>query len=70
MGTMPPAELLRLWQQEKLTAEMAVGYIIQNLVNLQRSIDASNTGYFTLRADVDALAKQEHIRYSPRQKKS
>ena len=39
MGTMTPDELARLWREEKLSLEMAVGHITQNLVQIQRMID-------------------------------
>ena len=32
MSTYPIQELLRLWRQGKLTAEQAVGYLLQNLL--------------------------------------
>jgi small-conductance mechanosensitive channel len=39
MGTMAPDELARLWRQEKLSVEMAIGHITQNLVQIQSMID-------------------------------
>lgn len=41
MGTVPPEELARLWRQERLSVEMAIGHITQNLVQLQGAIDAN-----------------------------
>lgn len=40
MGTVSPDELSRLWRQEQLTVEMAIGHITQNLVQLQGALDA------------------------------
>ncbi|NNJ10284.1 hypothetical protein EKD04_008085 [Chloroflexales bacterium ZM16-3] len=40
MSTVPPKELVRLWSQEQITVEMAVGHIMQNLAKLQDAIDA------------------------------
>jgi hypothetical protein len=40
MGTVSPDELVRLWRQEELPVEMAVGHILQNLVHLERALDA------------------------------
>lgn len=40
MGTMPPEELARLWRQEQMTVEMAIGHITQNLVQFQGALDA------------------------------
>jgi ABC-type transporter Mla subunit MlaD len=41
MGTMPPEELARLWRQEHISVEMAIGHITQNLVQLQGALDAN-----------------------------
>ncbi|MBX0329023.1 hypothetical protein K2Z83_15195 [Oscillochloris sp. ZM17-4] len=40
MGTMAPDELARLWRQEKMSVEMAIGHITQNLVQIQSMIDS------------------------------
>ena len=40
MGTITPEELANLWRQEKLTADMAIGHITQNLVALQSGLIA------------------------------
>ncbi|MFQ5434860.1 MAG: hypothetical protein ACE5FD_08285 [Anaerolineae bacterium] len=64
MGTVSPKELLKLWQLEKLTPEMAVGHIIQNLVHIQKAVDATNTAFFTLRADVDELVQHVGVNLS------
>ena len=61
MSTIPPRELLHRWQLEKISVEMAIGHILQNLVNTQKSLDVINTEYFTLRADVDALARHSNL---------
>jgi len=39
MGTMSPEELARLWCQEQLSVDMAIGHITQNLVQLQHALD-------------------------------
>ena len=39
MGTITPSELLKLWKLEKLSVEMAVGHILQNLVNMHTTIE-------------------------------
>ena len=62
MGTISPKELLKLWHLEKLTVEMAIGHIVQNLVNIQKSVDSTNTENFTLRADVNDLAKHANVK--------
>ena len=58
METIHPKELLNLWQHEGITPEMAIGHIPQNLINLQLSLDATNTAYFTLRADLEEIRRQ------------
>ncbi len=40
MGTMKPDELAHLWRQEQLTADMAIGHITQNLVQLHGALEA------------------------------
>lgn len=40
MGAVPPEELARLWSQEQITPEMAIGQITQNLVRLQSALEA------------------------------
>ena len=48
MGTMTPDELLGKYAREELTPEQAVGHIVQNLVKIQKSIEA-------LRKDIERL---------------
>lgn len=40
MGTMSPEELAQLWRQERLSVDMAIGHITQNLVHLHGALDA------------------------------
>jgi hypothetical protein len=40
MTTQSPDELLRLWAGERLSVDMAVGHMLQNLVQQQASISA------------------------------
>jgi len=55
MGTITPSELLKLWKLEKLSVEMAVGHILQNLVNMHTTIETADASLYKLRADVDGL---------------
>ncbi len=55
MSTMPPSELLKLWTLEKVTVEMAIGHILQNLVKTQTSAKSRDTSLYKLRGDVDDL---------------
>jgi hypothetical protein len=66
MGTVSPEELLKLWQLEKVTVEMAMGHVVQNLVSMHALVKANNTTLHKLRADVrDLLA---HSGSKPRSK--
>lgn len=47
MSTYSIQELLRLWRQGKLTAEQAVGYLLQNLVS-----------WYTQLADLERRVRQ------------
>jgi len=40
MGTVKPDELARLWRQEQLTTEMALGHITQHLVTFHNTLEA------------------------------
>ena len=51
MAALPPEELLRLWRQEAISVEMAIGHITQNLVKLQ---DALNAQRQLLQASLEA----------------
>jgi len=39
MDTQPPDELLRRYSRGDLTVEQAVGHILQNMVEMQKSIE-------------------------------
>jgi len=66
MSTIPSSELLRLWKIEKLPIERAIGHILQNLTNIQKSVDVINTAYFSLCADVDNLSIQIDTKLTPK----
>ena len=67
MGTMTPQKLLQQWVLENMTTEMATGHTLQNLVKIQKSIDAINITLYKLRADVDSLIV--HTGMKPKSKK-
>ena len=69
MGTVTPAELLRLWTLEQVTVEMVVGHLIQNLVKQQTALETTNLTLYNLRADVDSLIAQSGMKPSVRGKK-
>jgi len=59
MGTLPPNELLQLWTREDMSAEMAIGHVLQHLVKIQTTLDSLNRAIATLRAEADAHPRQE-----------
>jgi len=67
MGTMTPEKLLQQWTLEQMTTEMATGHTLQNLVKIQRALDAINLTLYKLRADVDSLIA--HTKMTPKGKK-
>ena len=65
MGTLPPDELLRLWKLEKLPVEMAIGQILQHLVEMYAATD----NLHKLRTDVNRLlAARVALRPTPKDK--
>ncbi len=69
MGAMIPIELLRLWELEKISLEMAMGHLLQNLVKQQQAIEAANISRYNLRADVDSLIAHTGMKPNPKGKK-
>ena len=65
MGTFPPDELLKMWQREELTVEMAAGHIVQNLVQLHERLERVTGSLLKVRQDVDSLIA--HTGMPPRQ---
>ena len=55
MGTLTPKKLLQQWTLENMTVEMTTGHTLQNLVEIQQTIDAIQITLRSLRADVDSL---------------
>lgn len=39
MGTIPAPALLKQWKQETLTVEMAIGHLLQHVVQMQADIE-------------------------------
>ncbi len=48
MGTMTPEKLLQLWKLEKISVEMAIGHVLQNLVKLQTEHKARTIAIYDL----------------------
>jgi len=54
MATHTPSELLKAWQREEITTEMAIGHLIQNILKLEAALVAVNLALYQLRAEVDS----------------
>ncbi len=59
MGTLPADELLKLWKQEKLPLEMAMGHVLQHLSTLRNTVTALDRTAYRLRADIDGLIQNK-----------
>ncbi len=42
MSTHDPKKLLSLWRKEKIDVDMAIGHLLQNLINQQKSLATTN----------------------------
>lgn len=58
MAAESPHNLLKLWRQERIPADMAIGYLIQNQVKHEQAIVAANLSRAGLRNEVDSLVAQ------------
>jgi hypothetical protein len=67
VDTHTPEKLLSLWAREKITAEMAIGHILQNLVQIQAMTASNSRALHQLRREVDGLLVHSGIK--PRAKK-
>ena len=69
MGTMPPQELLKKWEQEEITVEMAIGHILQHLVKILAVLENVKITLSKLRADVDSLMAHTGMKPNAKGKK-
>jgi len=69
MGTLHPQELLKQWELEEISHEMATGHSMQNLVKIQQTIDTIITSLHSIRADVDSLIAHTGIKPNAKGKK-
>jgi hypothetical protein len=69
MGTISPQELLKKWQIEEITIEMAIGHLIQNVVKLYKTIEKLTNSLYNLRADVDSLIAHTGMPPNPKGKR-
>ena len=63
MSAISAAELLTLWQAERITPEKAINVLIENQAKQERAIIALNVSWAKLRGDVDRLTA--HTGMSP-----
>jgi len=66
MGTIPPSELLKLWQLEKITLEMAIGHLIQNLVNVRNTQDGHEISIRSLQSKINQMTEIINGELQPR----
>lgn len=71
MAAFTPDELLRLWAQENLPIEMAIGQVLQNLVYQQSTILALQSTLADLRVimKTEALTQMRDNSSSPHRKR-
>ena len=58
MAALPAEELWKLWQQEQITSEMAIGQLIQNQVDQQSALKAHHQAIANLQTQIDPLFAQ------------
>ncbi len=58
MAALPAEELWKLWQQEQITSEMAIGQLIQNQVDQQSALDTQRQTIANLQTQIDRLLAQ------------
>ncbi|MBP8001818.1 MAG: hypothetical protein KA314_10670 [Chloroflexi bacterium] len=59
MGTMHIQELLQQWQLEKITTEMTIGHLIQNLANIQSALDVQGNAIYDLKRDLKIIMERK-----------
>lgn len=55
MAALPPQELWKLWKQEQITSEMAIGQLIQNQAEQQTALDVQRQTLVNLQAQMNKL---------------
>ena len=66
MSAVAPTELLRKWELEQITPEMAIDQLIQNQVKQQELLESNSRTLSIIRIDVDSLIA--HTGLPPRDK--
>ena len=59
MGAIAPSELARLWAEEQLPTERAVGQMLQQLVAMQTILERQSLTIAELRAQVTGLSTRD-----------
>jgi len=55
MSALPPQELWKLWKQEQISSEMAIGQLIQNQAEQQSALDAQRQTIANLQTQMHKL---------------
>ncbi|MFN8488638.1 MAG: hypothetical protein U0350_13645 [Caldilineaceae bacterium] len=58
MAAVPPQELWKLWKQEQITSDMAIGQLIQNQAEQQTALDAQRQTIAHLQSQINQLLAQ------------
>ncbi|MFN8486908.1 MAG: hypothetical protein U0350_04895 [Caldilineaceae bacterium] len=69
MAAVPPQELWKLWKQEQITSEMAIGQLIQNQAEQQSALDTQRQTIANLQAQMNKLLAQSTSLPHPKDKK-
>ena len=69
MGTLSPQELLKKWEHEEITVEMAIGHILRHLVKTLAVLETIKITLRKLRADVDSLMAHTGMKPNAKGKK-
>lgn len=69
MGSLTLLKLLNAWQREEITAEMAIGQLIQQVIKLETALTKLNLTLYHLRAEVDSLIAQAGLPPERKRKK-
>ena len=70
MAALPPQELWKLWKQEQITSEMAIGQLIQNQAEQQTALDVQRQTLVNLQAQMNKLLAPQGLPVQTKGKKS
>lgn len=69
MGTIPPQELLKKWEREEITAEMAIGHILQYVVKVEAALETIKVTLSQFLATIDSLITHPKVKPNPKRSK-